>query len=83
MNSAKMAQVCFRSPRTSKPGALIPAWRATRHALLYRRFSLAQARNAVALFPLPALLEQFHAFKAFHNIPFAAQSGRRPQTPML
>jgi hypothetical protein len=46
-------------------------------------FGLAQAGDAVALFPLAALLEQFQALETLQNVPFSAQGGRRAQTSML
>jgi hypothetical protein len=44
---------------------------------------LAQSRDAVPRLPLAAFLEQFDPLKALEHISFAAQSGRRAQTPML
>src|SRR5437016_2005650 len=42
-------------------------------------FRLAQPSDPFAWFPLAALLEQFQTFKAFQDISFAAQGGRRAQ----
>ena len=47
------------------------------------RFRLAQTGDAFAFFPLAAFLQQLQPLKTLQNIPFAAQSGRRAQTPML
>ena len=47
------------------------------------RPGFAQARDAVALPPLAALLEQGDPLKALEHIAFAAQHGRRAQTAML
>jgi hypothetical protein len=46
-------------------------------------FRFAQARYAVSLFPLPALLEQLDALKAFQNVSFRAGRAGRAQTAML
>ena len=46
-------------------------------------FSLAQAGDAVAVFPLTALFEHFEALKALKHIPFATEGGCRPQASML
>jgi hypothetical protein len=50
---------------------------------LHVRFGLAQARDSLALFPLTPFLEDFQTLIALEDIPFAAQSGSRAQTPML
>ena len=44
---------------------------------------LAEARDAVAGFPLAAFLENFDALKALHDVAFAALGGRRAQAAML
>jgi hypothetical protein len=44
---------------------------------------LAKAGDPVPVFPLPAFLEQFRAFKTLEHIAFAAQGGRRAKTTML
>jgi hypothetical protein len=46
-------------------------------------FGLAQAGDAVALFPLASLLEHLDALEALEDISFAAQSGSGAQTTML
>ena len=53
--------------------------------LAFLRFflGLAKAGDALALFPLAALFEQFETLKALEHITLAAQRRRRPQTPML
>jgi hypothetical protein len=60
---------------------------ATRHSPLITfsgvRLGLTETRNAVAVFPLAAFLEQFRALKTLEHISFAAQRGSRAQTPML
>lgn len=43
----------------------------------------AQAGDAVALFPLTALFEDFQALKALEDIAFSAQGGGRAKTAML
>jgi hypothetical protein len=50
---------------------------------LYLGLGLAKARDAVALFPLSAFLEDFNALEAFHYVALAAQSGRCAETTML
>jgi hypothetical protein len=47
------------------------------------RFRFAQTRDAVAVLPLAAFLEEFGALKALEDIALAAQRGRRAQTAML
>jgi hypothetical protein len=47
------------------------------------RLGLPEAGDPVAIFPLTALLEDFDALKALHNIALAAQIGRRAETAML
>jgi len=44
---------------------------------------LAQARDALAIFPLAAFLEHFEALEPLEHIPLAAQSCRCPKTSML
>jgi hypothetical protein len=44
---------------------------------------LAETRDAVAVFPLAALLEEFGALKTLEDIALAAQSGRRAEAAML
>ena len=51
--------------------------------LLSVGLGLAQTRNAVAVFPLTAFLEDFDALEALHDIAFAAQGGRAAQAAML
>ena len=73
--------------RNSQSGHRIPS--AIPHSSLYVphvldcRLGLAQAGNAVARFPLIALLEQLDSLKTLEHIPFAAQCGGRAQTAML
>ena len=50
---------------------------------LHGRFRLAETGDAVAFFPLAALLEQVSAFKTLENIALAAQGGRRAEAAML
>jgi hypothetical protein len=47
------------------------------------RLGLPEAGDAVAVFPLAAFLEDFHAFKALHDVALAAQSGGRAEAAML
>src|SRR5258708_96381 len=47
------------------------------------RLGLAQAGDAVALFPLAPFLDHFDAFKALKDIAFSAQGRCRAQTSML
>jgi hypothetical protein len=49
------------------------------------RFSLGftQPGDAIAGFPLAALLKEFDALEPFEHVTFAAQRGSRPQTTML
>jgi hypothetical protein len=47
------------------------------------RLGFAETRDAVALFPLAAFLEDFRAFKTLEDIALAAQGGRRAETAML
>jgi hypothetical protein len=46
-------------------------------------FGFAQTHDAVARFPLIALLEQFHAFEALQHISFCAGGSRSAETSML
>lgn len=43
----------------------------------------AETRNAVAVFPLTAFLEDFRAFETLENIALAAKGGRCTETTML
>jgi hypothetical protein len=47
------------------------------------RFGLTEAGDPVTVLPLAAFLKQFRALEPLEHIPFAAQLGRRTQTPML
>ncbi len=46
-------------------------------------FGFAQARDAVAFFPLTAFFQQLNALKAFEHVAFPSQSGRCAKTSML
>jgi len=46
-------------------------------------FRLAETRDAVAVFPLAPLFEDFRAFKTLEDITLTTQGGRRAETTML
>jgi hypothetical protein len=46
-------------------------------------FGLAEAGDAVAVFPLAAFLEDFDALKPLEDAAFAAQGGRGAEATML
>ena len=51
--------------------------------LSHFRLRLAQTRDAVAVLPLAAFLEEFGALEALEDIALAAKFGHRAQTGML
>ena len=46
-------------------------------------FGFVEARDAVAILPLAAFLEEFGALEALEDIALATEGGRRAQTAML
>jgi hypothetical protein len=60
----------FRAAPQVRPGLLVG-------------LGFAQTSDAIALFPLAALLQQFDPFKAFHNVALFSRGARGTQTSML
>jgi hypothetical protein len=72
-----------RSQKAELSGATTPSAPLPPPQRLNLRLGLAQTRDAVAILPLTAFLEDFDALKALHDVAFTAQGGSGAQAAML